>query len=106
MQELGLEPQGDFADLVEHERALLGLLELTRLVAICAREGATLVAEQLRLQQLLGQGGAVDLQELVHGARRRGMDRPRDDLFADAAFTRQQDRGSNQRITLGISNAS
>jgi len=57
--ELGLEPQRHLPDLVEKERALIGGLELPRLLPIRARECALLVTEQLRLEQLTGKRGAV-----------------------------------------------
>src|SRR4029450_2719147 len=47
-----------------------------------AGEGATLVSEQLRLEQLLGQGGAVQPHEGPVLARGRGMDEPCPDLLA------------------------
>jgi hypothetical protein len=51
------------ADLVEEDGAVVGHLELARLVAIGAREAALHVAEQLRLEQRFGQPRAVDGHE-------------------------------------------
>src|SRR5262249_20163643 len=76
---------------------MLGDLELPGLVAIGAREGATLVAEQLRFQQFAGQRRAVHLEELLMCARRGLMDGPRDDLLANAALAAQQDRRGGWR---------
>ena len=67
------------ADLVEEERAAVGQLERALRVARRAGERAALVAEQLALEQRLGEGGAVDGDErppcarrpAVEGARRR-----------------------------------
>ena len=53
------------ADLVEEERAAVGLLEEALLVAQRAGEGAALVAEQLALEQVLGQRAAVDRQDAL-----------------------------------------
>jgi hypothetical protein len=77
-------------------------LEVTR-----AGEGAALVAEELALHQVLGDGGAVDLDEgpslrggvLVQGAR--------DELLARAALARDEHRGGRvgdaleDRVDLG-----
>jgi hypothetical protein len=90
VEKLRLKADRDLADLVEHERALRGQFELARLVAIRARERAPLMAEQLRLEQFLRQRRAIDLQELVPGARRPAMNGARDDLFPDPALAGQQ----------------
>ena len=55
-QHLGLRGGGHFADFVEKERALMGLLELADAAAVGPGEGAAFVAEQLALQQRLGNG--------------------------------------------------
>ena len=55
-----------------------------------AREGALLVAEQFRLDQRLGQGGAVDRQERPAGTRRRAVDEARQHFLAGAGLSRQQ----------------
>ena len=52
-QHLGLRLQAHVADLVEEDRALVGLLELADLPIGGAGERALLVAEQLRLDQLV-----------------------------------------------------
>jgi hypothetical protein len=67
---------------------------------VSAGERATLVAEQLGLQELAGQGGAVDLDELIGRPRGRAMDRSGDHFLADTALARQQHggaRGGNLR---------
>ena len=55
-QQLGLRGGRHVADLVEEQRAAVGLLEPADAAAIGAGEGALLVAEQLALQQRLGDG--------------------------------------------------
>ena len=62
-QHLGLRRRRHVADLVEEERAAVGLLELADAAAVGPGERALLVAEQLALEQRLGDGGAVDRQE-------------------------------------------
>ena len=59
-EDLGLRRQGQLADLVEEDRAPGGALEPAGLLAVGAGERAPLVAEQLALDQALGQGAAVD----------------------------------------------
>jgi hypothetical protein len=71
-QHLGLRLQAHVADLVEEDRALVGLLELADLPIGGAGERALFVAEQLRLDQLVGNRGAVDLHE---GPSRRRLSR-------------------------------
>ena len=69
-QQLRLRAQAHVADLVEEERAAVGLLELADLLRGGAGERALLVAEQLALDQLLGDRRAVDLHEGARRARR------------------------------------
>ncbi len=57
-----------------------------------ARERASLVAEQLRLEQLLRQGGTVQGDERSALSRRGTMDEAGDHFLACARFTRQQYR--------------
>jgi hypothetical protein len=67
-QQLGLERQRELADLVEEEGAAGGLAEPAGAVADGPGEGAADVAEQLRLEQLAGDGRAVDGDEWAGGA--------------------------------------
>src|SRR5882724_5833360 len=53
-KELRLRAEAHLADFIEEQHAARRELDLSRLRLLCAREGATLVAEQLRFQQLLG----------------------------------------------------
>ena len=62
-QHLRLHLQAHVADLVEEQRAAVGQLELAAAPGERAGERALLVAEQLGLDQLLGDRGAVDLHE-------------------------------------------
>ena len=59
-QKLGLEAGIHFADLVEQQRAAVGLFELADTPRHGAGEGAFFVAEQLRFQKGLGDRRAVD----------------------------------------------
>ena len=90
-QDLGLERQRHVADLVEEERAAVALLELADPPPLGAGEGTLLVAEQLALQQGLGDGGAVDGQERRLGPGAVLVDGARDQLLAGAALAGDQD---------------
>ena len=92
-QQQALHAQRHLADFVEEDRAAVGHLELARLVAIGAGEAALDVAEQLRLEQRLGQAGAVDGDEVVVLARAVGVHRPRDEFLADAALAGDEHLG-------------
>ena len=62
-QQLGLQPEREVADLVEEERAAVGLDEESGAGAARVGEGAAGVAEELALEQRLGHGRAVDRDE-------------------------------------------
>ena len=70
-QELRLRRQAHLADLVEEQHAAGGQLDLARLGLLRAGERAALVAEELRLEQLLGQRRAVQRDERPAPARAR-----------------------------------
>ena len=91
-QYLGLHGQRCVADLVEEQRAAVALLELADAAAVGAGEGALLVAEQLALQQRLGDGGAVQRQERRLRPRPVVVDGAGDELLAGAALAGDQDR--------------
>ena len=67
-------------------------LELAGLLGVRAGERALLVAEELALEQLARERGAVDLHERPRGAVARRVDAPRDDVLADAALADEQHR--------------
>ena len=96
-QHLGLRLQAHVADLVEEDRALVGLLELADLPIGGAGERALLVAEQLRLDQLVGDRRAVDLHERAVAAQALAVDRARHQLLADAALAPDQHGGVGRR---------
>src|SRR5206468_9186894 len=93
-QDLRLRLQAHVPDLVEEDRPAVGLYELAELVAAGPREGSLLVAEQLRLDQVLGDGGAVDTDEGSLAARTVPVDRSGDQLLANAALPCHQDAGA------------
>jgi hypothetical protein len=84
-QDLDLRLGRHLADLVEEQRAALGLLDQPRLGLMGGRVRAGAVAEQLALDQLARDGGAVDRHELPL-ALARLVHRARVDLLADAGL--------------------
>src|SRR5438045_3618064 len=92
-QQLRLHGRGQLADLVEEQRPAVGDLEQPALGRLRVGEGAALVAEQLALEERLGERRAVQLDEgLLAAAGGLGVQEPRDDLLARAALALQQDR--------------
>src|SRR6202011_3641220 len=85
-QDLRLRQRTHVADLVEEHGAAGDLLELADALAVRAGEGAFLVAEQLALQQVLGDGGAVDREEGLLRAPAVLVQGPRDQFLAGTAF--------------------
>ena len=81
-----------FADLVEEQRAARGLDELADVALGGAGEGALLVAEQDQLDQILGDGAAIDGDERLGAALARAVDGARDQFLADAGFALDQHR--------------
>ena len=92
-QDLGLQRQRQVADLVQEQRAVVGHLGLAHLAPARAGEGALLVAEQLVLEQRLGDGGAVDGHEGALGAVGELVQRAGQQLLAGAALAQQQHGG-------------
>ena len=90
-QQLGLHGGRHVADLVEEERAALGLLELAEVPGARAGEGALLVPEQLRLDQLGRHRGAVERHEGRERARALAVDRTRNQLLAGAGLADDAD---------------
>ena len=89
-EQLGLHAQGKLADLVEEERSPFGLLEPPFLLPVGAGEGAPLVAEELALQQRLGQGRAVDRDQRPVPGGVGVVDRLGDQFLARPRLTRDQ----------------
>ena len=89
-QQLRLQVERQLADLVEKQRAAVGELEPSLLQAERAGERALLVAEELGLEQRLGQRRAVDRHERPGGARAVAVHGARDELLAGAALAADQ----------------
>jgi hypothetical protein len=89
-QQLRLQQQRHVAQLVEEDRALAGGAQQPFLVFGGAGEGAFHVAEQLALQQRLGDRRAVDRHERRLRAAAAAVDRARDQVLAGAALAGDQ----------------
>ncbi len=84
-------------ELVEEQGAAVGLLEAAGAGLGRAGEGAGLVAEQFRLDQGLGQGGAVHRHQRPVPARREMVEALGDQLLAGAALADHQHRPVERR---------
>ena len=82
------------AHFVQEDGAAIGLFEFAQLLAVGAGKRAGLIAKQFAFQQFVGNGGAIDFHERLVATWRFGMDHARDDFFAGAAFSADQDGGS------------
>ena len=91
-QQLGLHGRRHLADLVQQHGAVFRNLKLALLGGNGAGERTFLVAEELALQQCVGNGGAVDGHERLVGARAVGMNGPRHQFLAGAALAANQHR--------------
>ena len=92
-----LHAQRHLADFVEEHRAAVGRLEQAGLVAIGVGEAALDVAEELRLEQRVGQAGAVERDERLRAARAALVNQLRGDFLADAAFAGDEHLGVGAR---------
>ena len=74
-----------------------GLLEAAAALRVGTGERALLVAEELGLEKLGGNGGRVQGDERLRLARRVLVQRARDELLAGAGFTRDEHRDARAR---------
>lgn len=91
-QQLGLQVDGQFADLVEEQGALAGVLEIARLVRGGAGEGALGVTEQGGFDQRRRDGCAVQGQVGMAGARTQMVQARRHAFLAAARLALDQGR--------------
>ena len=91
-QQLHLRIERQFADLVEEQRAAVGLGELAGVLLGGAGEGALLVAEQDGLDEVLRQRAAIDGDERPAAPLRPALDRAGEQFLADAGFALDQHR--------------
>src|SRR5262249_30305852 len=91
-QELRLHRDVHLGDLVEEERAVVGELEASEPPFERSREGAALVAEDLALDQRLGNGRTIDGHERTLAPLGGLVDRPRDQFLPGATLAVDEDR--------------
>jgi hypothetical protein len=100
-EQLDLEGGRHLADLVQEEGAAAGGHQEAVLVPDGAGEGSLHVAEELGLQQALGEGAAVDGDEGAVGAVGEAVDVAGQDLLAGAALAGDEDGGVGGGDGLG-----
>ena len=96
-QHLGLRLQAHVADLVEEDRAAVRQLELAAPICHGAGERAAHVPEELALDQLLGNGRAVDLDERPGAAKAQRVDVARHQLLAGSVLAEDQHASVRRR---------
>src|SRR5215471_12544645 len=99
-QELGLQVEGEFADLVQEDRAGIREFEASYLAGEGAREGALLMPEEFTLDERRGQGRTVDFDQRPVFARTAVVNGPRDEFLARTRFAQDQYRGIGDRHPL------
>ena len=90
-EDAGLGFEAHVTDFVEEERAAAGALEGAALFRGAAGDGGVAVAEELGFDEVLGDGGAVELDEDAVTAERLSVDGAGDELFAGAGFAEDED---------------
>ena len=89
-QQFHLLGQGHAFDFIEKQRAAIGVFKLADTFTRGAGERAALMAEQFRLEQLLGNRRAIERHERFVRARPEVVQAAGDQLFAAAGFTTDQ----------------
>ena len=91
-QQLGLQLHRQFADFVEKQGAVAGILEITGARSDGAGKGAFAVTEQGRLDQGRGNRCAIERQKGFLGARAEAVQASRHQFLAAAGFALDQHR--------------
>jgi hypothetical protein len=91
-EQLGLQFEGQLADLVEEERAAVGLFEHAAPIGYGAAEGTADMAKELALEEVGWDGPAVDRHERPSAAPRERVHRLRDHLLARAGLALEEHR--------------
>ncbi|MGB9004665.1 MAG: hypothetical protein WCB96_02970 [Candidatus Aminicenantales bacterium] len=86
-QHLGLRFQAHVSDFIQEDCPAVGLVKLARFALGGARKSALLMAEELRLDELLGNGRAVHLDERLLGPQAVVVDGPGNKLLARSALS-------------------
>ena len=84
--------ESELANLIQEQGSTVGLFEPSLAPRHGTGKRALLVAEQLRVDQLGGDGAAVHAAERAAPERRMLMDRPGNDFLTRSCFSEQQHR--------------
>ena len=99
-EQLGLKLQRQLSDFVEKNGPGTSYLEQTALEIPRVGESAGLVPEQLALEEGLRNRGAVDGNERLGGARARGVDTAREQLFSGPRLADEKNGNAATRCYL------
>ncbi len=97
VEEFSLKGQRELANFVQEQSPFVGELEFPQLSPICTGKGPFLVAEQLGLEELSRESGAVHLYEGLMRSLGSMVDGVGHEFFACSAFASDQD----SRISVG-----
>jgi hypothetical protein len=89
-EQLGLRSRRELADFIQEERAPVRRFEQTGALGHGTRERASRVAKQLRLDELVGEGRAVDRAHRPVRTSAEPVDRASHQLLSAAALARDQ----------------
>src|SRR5262249_1862236 len=95
-KQLGLERQRHVADLIEKGRAAVGIFKAPLAQPVGAGKGAGLVAEQLVIEQVFVQSGAIHGHERLVLSRAVGVDRLGNQLLTRAGLALDEDGGASR----------
>ena len=90
-QQLRLGARREVHHLVEEQRAAVGFLDETRALGDRAREGASGVAKELRLEEFVRKRRAVEIAEPALATRAQAVNGTRHELLSDSALALDQD---------------
>ena len=91
-QQIRLQLQRQIADFIQQQRSAVGSLDSPHLALMGPGEGALLVAEQLRLDEVLRNAATVDGNERLIRAAREIMQCARNHFLAGTAFAANHHR--------------
>jgi hypothetical protein len=100
LEEFGLQPLREEADLIQEDRAAMRGLEETGLRAPGVGEGSSLEAEHLSFQQRVGDRRTVHVDERPVWTRPFPMDHPGQQALSCPGFTLDEDRRQPPAILL------
>jgi len=100
-QELGLELRRHVSDFIEQQRSAVGSFEQSGLGGFRIGKCSALVPKQLALQEVRGNGGAIQLDEWAGRSGPAIVQRTREQLFTGAGVTGDEDRGIGMRENAG-----